>query len=114
MLPQPPVNVAFWEASGALERYLLAGSCSLPSARSVRLAFNDERCPPMALLDAGKSNAISWPVLATAAHGLITWRGRLCRLRSVMPPDEPRCSPAHSAGSDSRALKLTPEPAVPR
>ena len=64
-------DVAFWEASGALEQEdtSLAGRTASPSARSVRLAFSIDVPTQQALLDAGKQHAVSWPVLATAAVG---------------------------------------------
>lgn len=64
-------DVAFWEASGALEQEdtSLAGRTASPSARSVRLAFSIDTSTQQALLDAAKQHAVSWPVLATAAVG---------------------------------------------
>ena len=64
-------DVAFWEASGALEQEdtSLAGRTTSPSARSVRLAFSIDVPTQQALLDAAKQHAVSWPVLATAAVG---------------------------------------------
>lgn len=64
-------DVAFWEASGALEQEdtSLAGRTASPSARSVRLAFSIDVPTQQALLDAAKQHAVSWPVLATAAVG---------------------------------------------
>ncbi|MFW7387594.1 MAG: amino acid adenylation domain-containing protein [Rothia mucilaginosa] len=64
-------DVAFWEASGALEQEdtSLAGRTASPSARSVRLAFSIDSPIQQALLDAAKQHAVSWPVLATAAVG---------------------------------------------
>ena len=64
-------DVAFWEASGALEQEdtSLAGRTASPSAQSVRLAFSIDTPTQQALLDAAKQNAVSWPVLATAAVG---------------------------------------------
>lgn len=64
-------DVAFWEASGALEQEdtSLAGRTASPSAQSVRLAFSIDVPTQQALLDAAKQHAISWPVLATAAVG---------------------------------------------
>ena len=64
-------DVAFWEASGALEQEdtSLAGRTASPSARSVRLAFSIDTPTQQALLDAAKQHAVSWPVLATAAVG---------------------------------------------
>ena len=64
-------DVAFWEASGALEQEdtSLAGRTASPSARSVRLAFSIDSLTQQALLDAAKQHAVSWPVLATAAVG---------------------------------------------
>ena len=64
-------DVAFWEASGALEQEdtSLAGRTASPSARSVRLAFSIDTPTQQALLDAAKHHAVSWPVLATAAVG---------------------------------------------
>ena len=64
-------DVAFWEASGALEQEdtSLAGRTASPSARSVRLAFSIDVPTQHALLDAAKQHAVSWPVLATAAVG---------------------------------------------
>lgn len=64
-------DVAFWEASGALEQEdtSLAGRTASPSARSVRLAFSIDSPTQQALLDAAKQHAVSWPVLATAAVG---------------------------------------------
>lgn len=64
-------DVAFWEASGALEQEdtSLAGRTASPSARAVRLAFSIDTPTQQALLDAAKQHAVSWPVLATAAVG---------------------------------------------
>lgn len=64
-------DLAFWEASGALEQEdtSLAGRTASPSARSVRLAFSIDVPTQQALLDAAKQHAVSWPVLATAAVG---------------------------------------------
>lgn len=64
-------DLAFWEASGALEQEdtSLAGRTASPSARSVRLAFSIDTPTQQALLDAAKQHAVSWPVLATAAVG---------------------------------------------
>ena len=64
-------DVAFWEASGALEQEdtSLAGRAASPSAQSVRLAFSIDVPTQQALLDAAKQHAVSWPVLATAAVG---------------------------------------------
>lgn len=64
-------DVAFWEASGALEQEdtSLAGRSASPSARSVRLAFSIDSSTQQALLDVAKQHAVSWPVLATAAVG---------------------------------------------
>lgn len=64
-------DVAFWEASGALEQEdtSLAGRTASPSAQSVRLAFSIDVPTQQALLDAAKQHGVSWPVLATAAVG---------------------------------------------
>ena len=64
-------DVAFWEASGALEQEdtSLAGRTASPSAQSVRVAFSIDVPTQQALLDAAKQHAVSWPVLATAAVG---------------------------------------------
>ena len=64
-------DLAFWEASGALEQEdtSLAGRTASPSARAVRLAFSIDTPTQRALLDAAKQHAVSWPVLATAAVG---------------------------------------------
>lgn len=64
-------DLAFWEASGALEQEdtSLAGRTATPSARSVRLAFSIDVPTQQALLDAAKHHGVSWPVLATAAVG---------------------------------------------
>jgi len=64
-------DVAFWEASGALEQEdtSLAGRTASPSAQSMRLAFSIDVPTQQALLDAAKQHAVSWPVLATAAVG---------------------------------------------
>ena len=64
-------DVAFWEASGALEQEdtSLAGRTASPSSQSVRLAFSIDVPIQHALLDAAKQHAVSWPVLATAAVG---------------------------------------------
>lgn len=64
-------DLAFWEASGALEQEdtSLAGRTASPSAQSVRLAFSIDVPTQQALLDAAKQHAVSWPVLATAAVG---------------------------------------------
>lgn len=64
-------DLAFWEASGALEQEdtSLAGRTASPSAQSVRLAFSIDVPTQQALLDAAKQHGVSWPVLATAAVG---------------------------------------------
>ena len=64
-------DVAFWQASGALEQEdtSLAGRAASPSAQSVRLAFSIDVPTQQALLDAAKQHGVSWPVLATAAVG---------------------------------------------
>ncbi len=64
-------DVAFWQASGALEQEdtSLAGRAASPSAQSVRLAFSINVPTQQALLDAAKQHGVSWPVLATAAVG---------------------------------------------
>lgn len=64
-------DVAFWEASGALEQEdtSLAGRTASPSAQSVRLAFSIDVPTQQALLDAAKHHGVFWPVLATAAVG---------------------------------------------
>lgn len=64
-------DVAFWQASGALEQEdtSLAGRAASPSAQSVRLAFSIDVPTQQALLDAAKQYGVSWPVLATAAVG---------------------------------------------
>lgn len=64
-------DLAFWQASGALEQEdtSLAGRTASPSARSVRLAFSIDSPTQQALLDAAKQHAVSWPMLATAAVG---------------------------------------------
>ena len=64
-------DVAFWQASGALEQEdtSLAGHTASPSAQSVRLAFSIDVPTQQALLDAAKQHGVSWPVLATAAVG---------------------------------------------
>lgn len=64
-------DVAFWEASGALEQEdtSLAGRTASPSAQSARLAFSIDTPTQQALLDAAKQHGVSWPVLATAAVG---------------------------------------------
>lgn len=64
-------DVAFWQASGALEQEdtSLAGRAASPSAQSVRLAFSIDVPTQQALLDAAKHHGVSWPVLATAAVG---------------------------------------------
>lgn len=64
-------DVAFWEASGALEQEdtSLAGRTASPSAQSVRVAFSIDTPTQQALLDAAKQHAVSWPVLVTAAVG---------------------------------------------
>lgn len=64
-------DLAFWQASGALEQEdtSLAGRTASPLARSVRLAFSIDSPTQQALLDAAKQHAVSWPVLATAAVG---------------------------------------------
>ena len=64
-------DVAFWEASGALEQEdtSLAGRTASPSAQSVRLVFSIDVPIQQTLLDAAKQHAVSWPVLATAAVG---------------------------------------------
>ncbi len=64
-------DLAFWEASGALEQEdtSLAGRTASPSAQSVRMAFSIDVPTQQALLDAAKQHGVSWPVLATAAVG---------------------------------------------
>ena len=64
-------DLAFWQASGALEQEdtSLAGRAASPSAQSVRLAFSIDVPTQQALLDAAKQYGVSWPVLATAAVG---------------------------------------------
>ena len=64
-------DVAFWEASGALEQEdtSLAGRTASPSARAVRRSFAIDPKVQQALLDAAKQHGVSWPVLATAAVG---------------------------------------------
>lgn len=64
-------DLAFWEASGALEQEdtSLAGRTATPSARSVRRSFSIDPEVQQALLDAAKHHGVSWPVLATAAVG---------------------------------------------
>ena len=64
-------DLAFWQASGALEQEdtSLAGRAASPSAQSVRLAFSIDVPTQQALLDAAKQHGVSWPVLATAAVG---------------------------------------------
>ena len=64
-------DLAFWEASGALEQEdtSLAGRTASPSARAVRRSFAIDPKVQQALLDAAKQHGVSWPVLATAAVG---------------------------------------------
>ena len=64
-------DLAFWEASGALEQEdtSLAGRTASPSAQSVRVVFSIDVPTQQALLDAAKHHGVSWPVLATAAVG---------------------------------------------
>ena len=64
-------DLAFWQASGALEQEdtSLAGRTASPSAQSVRLAFSIDVPTQQALMDAAKHHGVSWPVLATAAVG---------------------------------------------
>lgn len=64
-------DVAFWEASGALEQEdtSLAGRTASPSACAVRRSFSIDPQAQQALLDAAKHYGVSWPVLATAAVG---------------------------------------------
>lgn len=64
-------DLAFWEASGALEQEdtSLAGRTATPSARAVRRSFSIDPEVQQALLDAAKHHGVSWPVLATAAVG---------------------------------------------
>lgn len=64
-------DLAFWEASGALEQEdtSLAGRTASPSARAVRRSFAIDPKVQQALLDAAKQHTVSWPVLATAAVG---------------------------------------------
>lgn len=64
-------DLAFWEASGALEQEdtSLAGRAASPSARAVRRSFSIDPEVQQALLDAAKHHGVSWPVLATAAVG---------------------------------------------
>ena len=64
-------DLAFWQASGALEQEdtSLAGRTASPSAQSVRVVFSIDVPTQQALLDAAKHHGVSWPVLATAAVG---------------------------------------------
>jgi len=64
-------DLAFWQASGALEQEdtSLAGRTASPSARAVRCSFSIDPQAQQALLDAAKHYEVSWPVLATAAVG---------------------------------------------
>jgi len=64
-------DLAFWQASGALEQEdtSLAGRTASPSARAVRRSFSIDPQAQQALLDAAKHHGVSWPVLATAAVG---------------------------------------------
>lgn len=64
-------DLAFWQASGALEQEdtSLAGRTASPSARAVRRSFSIDPQAQQALLDAAKHYGVSWPVLATAAVG---------------------------------------------
>lgn len=64
-------DLAFWQASGALEQEdtSLAGRTASPSARAVRCSFSIDPQAQQALLDAAKHYGVSWPVLATAAVG---------------------------------------------
>lgn len=64
-------DLAFWQASGALEQEdtSLAGRTASPSARAVRRSFSINPQAQQALLDAAKHYGVSWPVLATAAVG---------------------------------------------
>lgn len=64
-------DLAFWEASGALEQEdtSLAGRTASPSMRAVRRSFAIDPKVQQALLDAAKQHGVSWPVLATAAVG---------------------------------------------
>ena len=64
-------DLAFWQASGALEQEdtSLAGRTASPSVRAVRCSFSIDPQAQQALLDAAKHYEVSWPVLATAAVG---------------------------------------------
>ena len=64
-------DLAFWQASGALEQEdtSLAGRTASPSACAVRRSFSIDPQAQQALLDAAKHYGVSWPVLATAAVG---------------------------------------------
>ena len=64
-------DLAFWEASGALEQEdtSLAGRTASPAPRSLRRSFVITPAVQGELLRAAKTHGVSWPVLATSAVG---------------------------------------------
>ena len=114
-------DVAFWEASGALEQEdtSLAGRTASPSAQSVRLAFSIDTPTQQALLDAAKQHAVSWPVLATAAVGSYLARvggypqasfgvPQMNRLFARTLPEETRALGTASAQTGCTAVNVLP------
>lgn len=114
-------DVAFWEASGALEQEdtSLAGRTASPSARSARLAFSIDVPTQQALLDAAKQHAVSWPVLATAAVGSYLARvggysqasfgvPQMNRMFARTLPDATRALGAASAQTGCTAVNVLP------
>lgn len=114
-------DVAFWEASGALEQEdtSLAGRTASPSARSVCLAFSIDVPTQQALLDVAKQHAVSWPVLATAAVGSYLARvggypqasfgvPQMNRMFARTLPDATRALGAASAQTGCTAVNVLP------
>ena len=114
-------DLAFWEASGALEQEdtSLAGRAASPSAQSVRLAFSIDVPTQQALLDAAKQHGVSWPVLATAAVGSYLARvggypqasfgvPQMNRMFARTLPEATRALGAASAQSGCTAVNVLP------
>lgn len=114
-------DLAFWQASGALEQEdtSLAGRTASPSARSVRLAFSIDSPTQQALLDAAKQHAVSWPMLATAAVGSYLARvggypqasfgvPQMNRMFARTLPEAPRALGAASAQTGCTAVNVLP------
>ncbi|WP_314893610.1 amino acid adenylation domain-containing protein [Rothia mucilaginosa] len=114
-------DVAFWQASGALEQEdtSLAGRTASPPAQSVRLAFSIDVPTQQALLDAAKQHGVSWPVLATAAVGSYLARvggypqasfgvPQMNRMFARTLPEATRALGAASAQSGCTAVNVLP------